>query len=156
MAGKNILEAIKLLDECEKGNHRFEVISRVSSGPSAMLSNVNVIRWCSICGAIVVDQEVDGKLFGRIALIKGSTVIKFLIQKIRQGLEEFKEELKNIKERELSLGGLTDEENIPRSFRREKINREIVEIVKRAPILWGITKALGLSDEEIREINKEI
>jgi len=151
---ENVLSALRLLDDCEKGNHILKKMMEVSAGPDGMFSNV--VRWCIICGAVVVDQEVDGRRCGSVIPIKGSTTTKFLIHKIRKGLQEFKQELKNIKASELGLGGLTDEENIPMSVQIETFNRNLMAIVERNPALRSMAKILGLSEEEIWEINKEI
>lgn len=46
-----------LLDSCKKGKHSLQVIYRSSQ----LFEEEKVIRWCSVCGAIVIDNEIDGK-----------------------------------------------------------------------------------------------
>lgn len=45
--------------KCKKGLHPFVTISSVDIN----LFEEKVIRWCPECGAIVVDMEVDGRLY---------------------------------------------------------------------------------------------
>jgi len=47
-----------MLDKCKKGEHRLETIFKSPGGPFGTL---NVVRWCNICGSIVVDVDVDGR-----------------------------------------------------------------------------------------------
>ena len=47
------------LNNCRKGNHRLTEISRTSLG----YDEERVVRWCPTCGAIVIDLEVDNRLF---------------------------------------------------------------------------------------------
>jgi hypothetical protein len=35
-----------------------------------------IVRWCSCCGAIVVDTEVDNRLMGQVVPMKFPTVVK--------------------------------------------------------------------------------
>ena len=46
---------------CRGGKHSLEVISKASIDSHSDC----VIRWCSYCGAIVEDQEIDGRLVGQ-------------------------------------------------------------------------------------------
>ena len=45
------------LQDCQKGNHKLEVI--LSTGGA--YHEYTVVRWCSICGAIVVDIDIDNR-----------------------------------------------------------------------------------------------
>ena len=48
-----------MLDEaCVKGKHPLEVIF----GTYGEYNGSRVVRWCSSCGAIVIDLEVDGRV----------------------------------------------------------------------------------------------
>ena len=47
------------LNNCRKGKHPLVEISRISLG----YDEEKIVRWCPQCGAIVVDLEVDGRLF---------------------------------------------------------------------------------------------
>jgi hypothetical protein len=40
------------------GQHNLEIITRTSNGTPGV---TNVTRWCSTCGAIVIDTDVDGR-----------------------------------------------------------------------------------------------
>lgn len=45
------------LDNCKKGNHSLIALSSTDMG-----YNVDkVVRWCKICGAIVIDGDSDGR-----------------------------------------------------------------------------------------------
>lgn len=47
------------LDKCRKGKHPLIEITRISLA----YDEEKVVRWCPQCGAIVVDLEVDRRLF---------------------------------------------------------------------------------------------
>lgn len=55
---------------CIKGSHKWRTIQGVRIG-----SNIDeVVRWCNVCGCIVVDQESDGRLLGQSLSITGAKV----------------------------------------------------------------------------------
>ena len=45
------------LSDCKAGNHAFKEVFR-SYGAYSDES----VKWCIVCGAIVVDEEVDGRV----------------------------------------------------------------------------------------------
>ncbi|KKN82744.1 hypothetical protein LCGC14_0305680 [marine sediment metagenome] len=45
--------------ECQKGNHELQEI--VTYGE--LYDVYTVVRWCSVCGAIIVDKERDGRTY---------------------------------------------------------------------------------------------
>ena len=47
------------LDKCKKGNHPLIEISSILLG----YDEEKIVRWCPNCGAIVIDLEVDNRLF---------------------------------------------------------------------------------------------
>lgn len=47
------------LKNCRKGNHDLKEIDRTHCAYDEDF----VVRWCQNCGAIVIDLEVDGRLF---------------------------------------------------------------------------------------------
>ena len=51
---------------CDGKNHNLKVIYSVDVG----YREEHVVRWCKDCGAVVVDQESDGILFGNIVKMK--------------------------------------------------------------------------------------
>jgi hypothetical protein len=56
--------------ECQKGNHPWEAV--YEDYVSDLVSNV--VRWCPSCGAVVVDQDFDGRTNpGAIRKIGGPT-----------------------------------------------------------------------------------
>jgi hypothetical protein len=56
--------------KCLTGNHKWETIQWVRAG-----GNIDeVVRWCRVCGCIVVDQESDGRLVGQETPITGPKV----------------------------------------------------------------------------------
>lgn len=44
--------------ECKYGKHPLKEIARTSDGFAD-----KVIRWCPVCGAIVIDMETDGRVY---------------------------------------------------------------------------------------------
>ena len=66
-------KALELISECEKGNHKLIEIYRVLYD---CIGDVDaVVRWCEICGAIVVDAEFDNRTQpGRIMKMKGPAI----------------------------------------------------------------------------------
>lgn len=48
-----------ILEECRKGNHQLIIIDSIDISSYES----KIIRWCSKCGAIVVDAEYDDKLY---------------------------------------------------------------------------------------------
>ena len=46
-----------MIEECVKGNHDLIEIYRVHN----MYGEDQVVRWCRVCGSVVVDVEVDGR-----------------------------------------------------------------------------------------------
>lgn len=42
---------------CKRGDHKLDVVyeTRENAGGECV-----VVRWCSVCGAVVVDTDVDG------------------------------------------------------------------------------------------------
>lgn len=42
---------------CRDGQHTWQVIYRAGSE-----LNEEVVRWCTYCGAVVIDEEMDGRL----------------------------------------------------------------------------------------------
>jgi len=45
------------LSECKKGNHPLKMISSFNHG----WDEEEVIRWCPVCGCIVVDMDTDNR-----------------------------------------------------------------------------------------------
>lgn len=46
-----------MLNKCKKGEHHLEAIFESSE----ILGASDVVRWCNICGSVVVDVDVDGR-----------------------------------------------------------------------------------------------
>jgi hypothetical protein len=80
-------KALELLAECEKGNHKLVEIHRALHDP---IGDVDaVVRWCEICGAIVIDVEFDNRTQpGRIMKMKGPTVTNELVFLLRSKKKE--------------------------------------------------------------------
>ena len=52
-----------MIEDCIKGNHDLIEVYRTYY----LYNEDHVVRWCKICGSVVVDVEVDGRvLAGRI------------------------------------------------------------------------------------------
>ena len=51
-----------------EGSHRLVVILRTAAG---YVGEAKVVRWCEICGAVVIDLDCDGRTDpGRIMAMK--------------------------------------------------------------------------------------
>ena len=56
------------LEKCRSGKHPLEVI--LTTGPDDF-DAYSVVRWCPVCGAVVVDLEYDGRTYsGRVIGMK--------------------------------------------------------------------------------------
>jgi hypothetical protein len=51
------------MEMCHNGKHQLEDIYSEKVPFFAEYDYVVVVRWCSNCGAIVIDKEHDGRLF---------------------------------------------------------------------------------------------
>ena len=61
------------LELCRTGNHKLEVIYESSEYYGA----AEVVRWCSVCGSIVIDVDMDNKTIpGRIMTMKSPNIMK--------------------------------------------------------------------------------
>jgi hypothetical protein len=78
-------QALKeLLVSCEKGYHALKSIFKEYDVAPCV---ENVVRWCSICGSVVVDQDSAGIVFpGRIMPMKSPAITKRLLKKKKQQL----------------------------------------------------------------------
>lgn len=48
---------IELIDnKCKKGKHSFQKIFETGDDKES-----TVVRWCEVCGSIVVDEDYDGR-----------------------------------------------------------------------------------------------
>lgn len=45
-------------EDCKQGNHNLITIFSCGN-----YDEENVVRWCPTCGAVVVDKEIDGRVF---------------------------------------------------------------------------------------------
>jgi hypothetical protein len=54
----NVHPVLHPLEQCRKGNHGLRVIFRQYSH-----DDYPVVRWCTTCGAIVVDTDLDGRTY---------------------------------------------------------------------------------------------
>lgn len=43
---------------CKRGDHKLVVIYETEEGASGVST---VVRWCGVCGAVVIDTDVDGR-----------------------------------------------------------------------------------------------
>lgn len=61
------------LSKCRSGDHNLEVIYSTDHDQYQ-----NVVRWCSICGSVVVDVDFDGRTNpGQIMKLKTPEIAKF-------------------------------------------------------------------------------
>ena len=48
-----------MIENCLKGEHTLTSIMELSHWDGS----AQVLRWCSVCGAVVVDQQIDTRIF---------------------------------------------------------------------------------------------
>lgn len=68
-------ELFQRLEECKKGNHPLEVIyiNGYEDEPCG------VVRWCSVCGAVVIDVDYDNRTSpGEVMKMKDPLITKFV------------------------------------------------------------------------------
>ena len=59
---------------CDNRNHNLEEIIRIGTYDNGVYK---VVNWCSDCGAIVIDGEIDGRIYpGRYMKIRFPKEIK--------------------------------------------------------------------------------
>lgn len=51
-----VMEVNKLIEECRKGEHSLQKIFETGSDMES-----TVVRWCEVCGSVVVDVDYDGR-----------------------------------------------------------------------------------------------
>lgn len=66
----------KLIDEeCKKGKHNFQEIAEYG----ATVISIVVVRWCVVCGAIVIDEDYDCRTNpGAVMKMKSPAITKAL------------------------------------------------------------------------------
>jgi len=75
-------KALELISECEKGNHKLVEIYR---SRHAMGGADDVVRWCEVCGSIVVDIDFDNRTNpGQVMKLKGSNIGKGLLSLLKK------------------------------------------------------------------------
>ncbi len=47
-----------MIEKCIKGEHTLESIESLSHWDGSE----QVVRWCSVCGAVVVDMQIDNRI----------------------------------------------------------------------------------------------
>jgi len=47
------------MEDCIKGDHKLEEITILTHWDGSS----QVVRWCSVCGAIVIDTDIDSRIF---------------------------------------------------------------------------------------------
>lgn len=62
-----------MIENCLKGEHTLESIMELSHWDGS----AQVLRWCSVCGAVVVDQQIDKRIYpGRYVPMKFPKLFK--------------------------------------------------------------------------------
>ena len=68
------LKEYYLLNCCE-GNHPFEKVYATNNGYDEII----VVRWCPICGSVVVDIDKDGRTYaGNVRPFKSPQILEEL------------------------------------------------------------------------------
>ena len=75
-------EILKKLEECLKGNHTWQELL----GTEDCNGEGESAKWCSVCGYVVIDKTVDGRVMlpGGIMKIKGPEISRFLESIVKQ------------------------------------------------------------------------
>ena len=64
-----------IIKDCENGKHKLVVIYSHSSHPFS----THTIRWCEICGSVVIDSDIDGRTStGDILKMKSPKLVKII------------------------------------------------------------------------------
>jgi len=64
------------MEACNKGNHPLVELTRTWLG----YGGEEVVRWCPVCGSVVVDVDVDGRtMAGKIMKMRSPVVALKLI-----------------------------------------------------------------------------
>ena len=59
---------------CQTGTHKFEEIYRYGND-----FEEDVVRWCSVCGSVVVDIDYDGRVNpGQYARLKSPMIVNLI------------------------------------------------------------------------------
>lgn len=61
-----------MIEQCKKGNHKLVFIYR------NYINHLeeDVVRWCNLCGSIVIDSESDGRIYpGTIMKMKSPLIL---------------------------------------------------------------------------------
>tara|TARA_R110000824_G_scaffold12226_6_gene53534 strand:- start:3676 stop:3879 length:204 start_codon:yes stop_codon:yes gene_type:complete len=62
---------------CRDGKHTFREISR----QQLLFDEFAVVRWCKFCGSIVIDSELDGRVYpGKYLKIQNPELMKGLVR----------------------------------------------------------------------------
>lgn len=60
------------LSECFNGNHDLQVIIAVPNN----YDGDRIVRWCRVCGSVVVDIEVDNRLMANQVKMKAPLITR--------------------------------------------------------------------------------
>ena len=63
------------MEICKGGKHTLVDIYWVNVG----YGEEEVVRWCSYCGSIVIDSDVDGRLMGHVMKMKNPQLMKEMV-----------------------------------------------------------------------------
>ncbi len=67
-------EKCALLSNCKAGKHSLEIIYR---GHYYSMSTQEIVRWCMICGSVVIDVDFDGRTNpGQIMQMRSPQIVK--------------------------------------------------------------------------------
>jgi len=62
-----------MLEKCKNSEHTLETITALAHWDGSS----QVVRWCSVCGSIVIDTQVDKRVFpGQIMPMKFPEIFK--------------------------------------------------------------------------------
>lgn len=63
-----------MMEKCERGQHSLE---KIYEHDQPMPGVSNVVRWCKICGSVVVDVDCDGRTqAGRVIKMKSPLIAR--------------------------------------------------------------------------------
>jgi len=65
---------MKQLESCKAGDHSLITIRRIRC---VVPGEEEVIRWCECCGSIVIDMDMDNRVYpGRIKPMKNPNILR--------------------------------------------------------------------------------
>ncbi len=63
------------IERCRAGKHKLEIVYEADTCGTGM--SIEVVRWCTVCGSVVVDLDYDGRTnAGRVMKMRSPDIAK--------------------------------------------------------------------------------